>query len=103
MSIFFMHDTPLASPLPLWERSDCIARCNPGEGLRTIDRPEPLTPTLSHKGRGSSVIAEIFCPVREDQTLIRRTRRDRVQPALDQRVARRGRGEKFYQCFAGLR
>jgi hypothetical protein len=22
--------------------------------LRTIDRPEPLTPTLSHKGRGSS-------------------------------------------------
>jgi hypothetical protein len=49
-------------PLPLWERSDCIARCNPGEGLQSIDRPEPLTPTLqeraslvsAHKGRGGS-------------------------------------------------
>ena len=49
-------------PLPLWERSDRIVRCDPGEGLRTIDRPQPLTPTLeselrssrSHKGRGSS-------------------------------------------------
>jgi zinc/manganese transport system substrate-binding protein len=29
-------------------------RCNPGEGSCSIDRPEPLTPTLSHKGRGSS-------------------------------------------------
>src|SRR5712664_969160 len=28
--------------------------CDPGEGLRSIDRPCPLTPTLSHKGRGSS-------------------------------------------------
>src|ERR1700709_2542410 len=54
MSIFFMHDTPLASPLPLWERSDRIARCDPGEGFLSIDRPEPLTPTLSHKGRGGS-------------------------------------------------
>jgi hypothetical protein len=42
------------SPLPLWERSDRIDRCDPGEGLRTIDRPEPLTPTLSHKGRGGA-------------------------------------------------
>jgi hypothetical protein len=42
------------SPLPLWERSDRIDRCDPGEGLWPIDRPEPLTPTLSHKGRGSS-------------------------------------------------
>ena len=40
-------------PLPLWERSDRIARCDPGEGLRSIDRPEPLTPTLSHKGEGT--------------------------------------------------
>src|SRR5712664_1882144 len=43
-----------SSPLPLWERSDRIDRCDPGEGLRTIYRREPLTPTLSHKGRGSS-------------------------------------------------
>src|SRR5881398_3394818 len=42
------------SPLPLWERSDRIDRCDPGEGLRSIDRPEPLTPALSHKGRGSA-------------------------------------------------
>ena len=50
------------SPLPLWERSDRIVRCDPGEGLRSHDRPEPLTPTLenelrssrSHKGRGGS-------------------------------------------------
>src|SRR5207248_470129 len=45
----------LAPPLPLWERSDRIDRCDPGEGLRHRDsRIEPLTPTLSHKGRGSS-------------------------------------------------
>src|SRR5258708_11423142 len=43
------------SPLPLWERSDRIVRCDPGEGLRSIDRPEPLTPTLSRKGRGSAL------------------------------------------------
>ena len=30
-------------------------RCNPGEGLRPNDRPCPLTPTLSHKGRGSAL------------------------------------------------
>ena len=61
-----------ASPLPLWEsigrlrrpflekdaeaklRLRRIDRCDPGEGLRPIDRPRPLTPTLSHKGRGSA-------------------------------------------------
>ena len=42
-----------APPLPLWERSDRIVRCDPGEGLRYTDGPAPLTPTLSHKGRGS--------------------------------------------------
>ncbi len=26
-------------PLPLWERSDRIDRCDPGEGLRPNDRP----------------------------------------------------------------
>src|SRR5258706_13455442 len=30
-----------SSPLPLWERSDRIDRCDPGEGLRTNDRPRP--------------------------------------------------------------
>ena len=30
-----------------------IDRCDPGEGLQSIDGPGPLTPTLSHKGRGS--------------------------------------------------
>ena len=48
------NDNMLASPLPLWERSDRIDRCDPGEGLRSIDRPRPLTPTLSHKGRGGA-------------------------------------------------
>ncbi len=42
-------------PLPLWERSDRAGdakhhRYDPGEGSRSIDGPEPLTPTLSHKG-----------------------------------------------------
>ncbi|SHI00660.1 hypothetical protein SAMN05443248_7444 [Bradyrhizobium erythrophlei] len=41
------------SPLPLWERSDRIVRCDPGEGLRTIDRPQPLTPTLESELRSS--------------------------------------------------
>jgi hypothetical protein len=62
-----------APPLPLWERhrpppaavlkNDAEAklrlrrvdRCDPGEGFCSIDRPEPLTPTLSHKGRGGSL------------------------------------------------
>src|SRR6202043_2772549 len=48
-------DTYAMPPLPLRERSDRIARCDPGEGLRSIERPEPLTPTLSRKGRGSSL------------------------------------------------
>jgi hypothetical protein len=30
-------------------------RCDPGEGFCSIDRPEPLTPTLSHKGRGGAL------------------------------------------------
>ena len=34
------------------ERSDRIVRCDPGEGSRTIDRPYPLTPTLSPWERG---------------------------------------------------
>src|ERR1700687_2409021 len=42
-----------ALPLPLGERSDRIDRCDPGEGLRSIEGPEPLTPTLSHKGEGA--------------------------------------------------
>jgi hypothetical protein len=35
------------SPLPLRERSDRIARCDPGEGLGTIDERQFLIPTLS--------------------------------------------------------
>src|ERR1700712_2319108 len=31
-----------ALPLPLWERSDHIDRCDPGEGLRSIEGPGPL-------------------------------------------------------------
>jgi len=30
-----------------------IVRCDPGEGLRPNDRPEPLTPTLSLRERGA--------------------------------------------------
>src|ERR1700732_4777688 len=60
-------------PLPLWERrrppsaavlgkKDAeaklglrrIDRCDPGEGLSSHDGAEPLTPPLSHKGRGSA-------------------------------------------------
>src|SRR5262249_38977906 len=48
-------------PLPLWERVARIARCETGEGSRTLVMPLPLTrlavasrrrSTLSHKGRG---------------------------------------------------
>jgi hypothetical protein len=37
-----------------------IARCDPGEGLRTIDRPEPLTPTLSHKQGERELTARVL-------------------------------------------
>src|SRR6202795_4370496 len=37
------------------ERSDRVS--DPGEGLRTIDRPYPLTPTLSPWERGPTVVA----------------------------------------------
>src|ERR1700676_411077 len=50
------HRPPPAAVVGKERRSDASAmshrRCDPGEGLRPIDRPEPLTPTLSHKGRG---------------------------------------------------
>jgi hypothetical protein len=29
----------LSYPLPSWERVASIARCEPGEGFRSIDRP----------------------------------------------------------------
>jgi sulfate transport system permease protein len=37
------------SHLSLRERSDRVDRCDPGEGLRPIDRAHPLTPTLSER------------------------------------------------------
>src|ERR1700730_4465006 len=44
----------------LWERSYRIHRCDTGEGLSSIVRPEPITPTLSHKGeREPTSAAEI--------------------------------------------
>jgi hypothetical protein len=67
-----MRSGLLPLPLPLWERHRppraavlrkdaearlrlCrIGRCDPGEGLSSHDGPEPLTPPLSHKGRGSA-------------------------------------------------
>ncbi len=39
------------------ERSD--RPCDPGEGMRSIDRPYPLTPTLSPWERGRSELAII--------------------------------------------
>src|SRR4051812_44553255 len=38
--------------LSRWERSDRITRCDPGEGFSSIERPYPLTPTLSPWERG---------------------------------------------------
>jgi zinc/manganese transport system substrate-binding protein len=43
------HGLGTTSPLA----GEVELRSNSGEGLRSHDRPEPLTPTLSHKGRGS--------------------------------------------------
>src|ERR1700676_2819394 len=54
----------LGAPLPLWERSDRIDRCDPGEGLRFIDRPEPLTPTLSRSKSDISDFDNLRCPTR---------------------------------------
>src|ERR1700733_10158604 len=75
-------------PLPLWERSDRIDRCDPGEGLRPIDRPEPLTPTLSHKGGGSAtpLLLQI-----------------NLQPALRQEITSPKSRASTRQIFAGLR
>ena len=62
----------LSSPLPLWEsvgrlgrpfliknaeaelRLCRIGRCDAGEGFCFVARRLPLTPALSHKGRGSA-------------------------------------------------
>ena len=70
------------SPLPLWEsigrlrrpfsekdaeaklRLRRIDRCDPGQGLRTIDRPEPLTPTLSRSKSDISDFDNLGCPTR---------------------------------------
>jgi len=47
------------------ERSDRIERCDPGEGLRPIERPYPLTPTLSpwERGRtfGAATVELLLC------------------------------------------
>src|SRR5665647_1685070 len=68
-------------PLPLWEskgrlrrpflekdaeaklRLCRIVRCDPGEGLRSIDRPEPLTPTLSHIEVGYIRLRQFEMPI----------------------------------------
>jgi hypothetical protein len=47
------------------ERSDCIDRCDPGEGLRSIVGLHPLTriatrTDLSPQGRGEAVLAAAF-------------------------------------------
>src|SRR5580698_2533856 len=53
------------SPLPLWERSDRIVRCDPGEGLQQRQSPsEPLTPTLSHSKSDISDFDNLRCPTR---------------------------------------
>ena len=55
----------LRTPLHLPERSDRIVRCDPGEGLRTIDRPEPLTPTFFSTGSRIYPTSTILtCPTR---------------------------------------
>jgi Protein of unknown function (DUF1688) len=51
------------SPFLLWERPDCIARCNPGEGLRSLVGPVPPHPRLrrdlSPQGRGEALTATV--------------------------------------------
>src|SRR5450755_3779108 len=44
----------LGATSPLVGEVESHRGCDPGEGFRSIDRPEPLTRTLSHKGRGGS-------------------------------------------------
>ena len=38
-------------------------RCDSGEGSRPNDRPEPLTPTLSHKGRENFFDRRLSCSI----------------------------------------
>src|ERR1700735_3250028 len=60
MSIFFMHDTPLASPLPLWERSDRIADAIRvrGYGLSIDLNPSPRPSPTRGEGRTSIAVAD---------------------------------------------
>jgi hypothetical protein len=44
----------LRSFLHLSQRERSDRPCDPGEGIRRIDRPYPLTPTLSPWERGST-------------------------------------------------
>jgi NitT/TauT family transport system substrate-binding protein len=50
MNLNSMRKLGVTSPLV----GEVGSRSDPGEGLCSHDRPEPLTPTLSHKGRGGS-------------------------------------------------
>src|SRR5664279_4736778 len=50
----FSSIRPAGFTSPLVGEVGSHCKCDPGEGLSSIDRPEPLTPTLSHKGRGGS-------------------------------------------------
>jgi hypothetical protein len=53
------HDASSIPPLAMGEVG---LRSNPGEGLRPIDRPYPLTPTLSpwERGRTAAMFAHAF-------------------------------------------
>jgi len=52
---------PLRCFLHLSHRERSDRSCDPGEGIRSIDGPYPLTPTLSPWERGSSErLADIF-------------------------------------------
>src|SRR5713226_7455314 len=64
--------------LSRWERSDRLG--DPGEGLRPNDRPEPLTPTLSHRSRIYPTSTDLKRPTRINPSWVgegaRRHRRD---------------------------
>jgi hypothetical protein len=51
-------------------------RVAPGEGLRRIDRPYPLTPTLSRSKSDSSDFDNLGCPTRVDPSWVEREQAD---------------------------
>src|ERR1700687_3066454 len=96
MGLALLPAASSVSPLPLGEvelprRRASAVRCNSGEGLRPIDRPYPLTPTLSRSKSDISDFDYFKCPTRVNPSWVERVRTAAVAKSF---LQRRG-GEKM--------